>query len=143
MEDVYKEKEFKLSDKLTADQAKELVATNFAGYLKACRLYNQVDETTFDGELFIYTKGFKPFASVPVRIHVTWGLDDKRFIEDYQGKMVRLGRPNKAPKAVTFWKEEDMGAIVFDVEQVYNQHDWQNELALRSLENDMLQPEDF
>lgn len=143
MEKVYEEEKFKLSDKLTVDQTKELVATGFAGYLKACRLYNQIDETTFDGEIFIYDEDLKPFATTPVRVRTTWGLTDKRFIEDYQGKVVRFGREVEPAKAVDFWKEEDMGAVVFTVDEIYNDHDWQNHLALLSLENDRLQPDDF
>lgn len=143
MEHVYEEEKFKLSDKLTINQVKKLVSTHFVGYSTLCRLYNQVDENTFDGELFVYTKGPKPFAAAPVRIHVAWGMDQKMFIEQYQGKLIHLGHESKFAKAVTFWKEEDMGAIVFYVDQIYNQHDWQNELALRSLEADMMQPDDF
>ena len=143
MDSVYEEDQFKLKDKLTIEQTRKLVATGFKGYKTICRLYNQADETTFDGEMFVYTEDLKPFATVPVRVHTTWGLTDKRFIEDYQGKTVRFGREAEPARAVDFWKEEDMGAVVFTVDEIYNDHDWQNHLALLSLENDMLQPEDF
>lgn len=143
MEEVFEENQFKLKDKLTIKQAKKLVATHFTGYKTICRLYNQVDETTFDGEIFIYDEDLKPFATTPVRVRTTWGLTDKRFIEDYQGKVVRFGREAEPAKAVDFWKEEDMGAVVFTVDEIYNDHDWQNHLALLSLENDRLQPDDF
>lgn len=143
MEEVFEENQFKLKDKLTIDQTKKLVATNFLNHKVLYRLYNQVDQKTFDGEVFVYTKDCKPVATAPVRIHVTWGLSEKRFIENYAGKVVVLGRKTKPTRAVVFWQENNMGAFVFYVEQVFNSHDWQNELALRSLENDMLQPDDF
>lgn len=143
MDHVYEEEKFKLKDKLTIDEVKSIVATHFAGFKTLCRLYNQIDDSTFDGEIFVYAKGLKPFATAPVRIHVTWEVDQKRFIEDYQGKIIRLGHEIKPAKDVIFWKEANMGAIVFYVDQIYNQHDWQNELTLRALENEMLQPDDF
>lgn len=143
MDHVYEEEKFKLKDKVTIDQAKKLADTHFVGYLKACRLYNLVDENVFDGELFIYSKDAKPLFTAPVRIHTNWEIEKKRFFEDYEGKIVHFGREYKPVRAVTYWQEENEGAFVFYVNQIFNMHDWQNELALRALENDMLQPDDF
>ena len=142
MEEVFEENQFKLKDKLTIDQVKNLVATNFLNHTVLYRLYNQVDEKTLDGEVFVYTKDCKPVATAPVRIHVTWGLSEKRFIENYSGKVVVLGRKTKPTRAVVFWQENNMGAFVFYVEQVFNREDFENEQALRRLEEDWLQPDD-
>lgn len=143
MEEIFEEDKFKLKDKLTIDQTKKLVATNFLGYKVLYRLYNQVDERTFDGEVFVYTKDSKPFATAPIRVHTVWGLTERRFIEDYAGKIIVLGRQTKPAKSVVFWKENDMGAIVLYVEEVLNREDWENEQALQRLEEDWLQPDDY
>lgn len=142
MEEVFEENQFKLKDKLTIDQVKNLVATNFLNHKVLYRLYNQVDQKTLDGEVFVYTKDCKPVATAPVRIHVTWGLSEKRFIENYAGKVVVLVRKTKPTRAVVFWQENNMGAFVFYVEQVFNREDFENEQALRRLEEDWLQPDD-
>ena len=56
--------------------------------------------------------------------------------------MVKLDKI-RSLKAVQYREDDDIGAIVFTVDDIYNEHDWQNHLALLRLEEDWLQPDDF
>ena len=70
------------------------------------------------------------------------GLETHDFIENYEGKLVKLDKIWSI-RACQYRKDDDIGGAVFIVDDIYNEHDWQNYLALLRLEEDWLQPDDF
>lgn len=133
--------DFKLNQKMTPQEAQDFLD----GKLKLkyfFKAWNQINENCLDGGIYAYTRDLKPFKSAPVRVHFDWGIDEKRYIEDFEGKKIWLGHDVKKPKVSVFDEAGEMGAITFYVDQVFNELGWQNEKTLEALENEYLQPDD-
>lgn len=126
---------------MTFSETKSYVK-NFKDYDSYFEVLDRVDNTTFDGIAYTF-KDNKHFKKVPIRIRTAGiGLTNHRFIEDYEGKLVK---PEKiwSMKACQYRKDDDIGAVVLVADDIYNENDWQNHLVLLRLEEDWLQPDEF
>lgn len=135
-------KKFYLQKEIMTFSETKSYIENFKDYESYFEVLDHVNDTTFDGITYTF-KNNKHFKRIPIRVHVSGiGLTNHEFIENYEGKMVKLDKI-RSLKAVQYRKDDDIGAIVFIVDDIYNEHDWQNHLALLRLENDWLQPDEF
>lgn len=127
---------------MTFSEAKEY-CNNYQKYQSYFELTDRVDENTYDGIGYTY-KNDKAFKKIPIRVKVSGlGLETRNFIENYEGKLVKLDKIWSMRVCHYRNDEDDIGAVIFTVDDVYNEFDWQNHLALLKLEDEWLQPDNF
>lgn len=115
---------------------------NFKNYQSYFELFNQINDTTFDGVGYTFLNG-KHFKKIPIRVQESGlGMPFDRFAEDYEGKIVKLDHI-RGLKAVHYREDDDIGGVKIFADEIYNEHDWQNHLTLLRVENDWLQPDDL
>mgnify|MGYP003414150107 CR=1 FL=1 len=136
------DKDFYLMKQIMAFSEVEDYCKNYQKYQSYFELIDKVDQNTYDGIGYTY-KNSKSFKKVPIRVKTSGlGLETHDFIENYEGKLVKLDKIWSI-RACQCRKDDDIGGAVFIVDDIYNEHDWQNYLALLRLEEDWLQPDDF
>lgn len=117
-------------------------ADNFKNYQSYFELFNQVNDTTFDGVAYTYHNG-QHFKKIPLRVQVSGlGMPFKRFAEDYEGKIVKVDHIRDL-KPVHYREDDEIGAVKIFADEIYNEHDWQNHLVLLRAEQEWLQPDDL
>lgn len=120
---------------------------NFKNYQSYFELFNQINDTTFDGVAYTYHNG-QHFKKIPLRVQVSGlGMPFKRFAEDYEGKIVKLDHIRDLEavhyREVHYREDDDIGAVKIFADEIYNEKDWQNHLVLLRAEQEWLQPNDL
>lgn len=132
-----------LKDTMTLEEAQEYCATfsknKYESYFIPFNM--DADGHTYYAGLYTYKNG-KPYKHAGVRIYsYGFGLDEKRFIEDYQGKPIKLVSLMENPHV----EEHGQGFIdiVFKTyEDIFNEFDYQNYLTLQFCEQEWLEEPD-
>lgn len=138
------EKDFYLNSKVMTFPEAQNYCKNFDGYESYFVPINQTDENTFSGVVYVYRNG-QSFKKASVIITTNGlGLISTNFIENYEGKLIKLGKIYSIKSHQIFDDENGgVGGIIIQADEIYNELDWQNHLALLRAEEDWLQPDEF
>ncbi len=135
------EKDFYLNSTVMTFSEAQDYCKNFDGYESYFVPINQTDENNFSGVVYVYRNGH-PFKKAGIMITTSGlGFTAMNFIENYEGQLIKLGEIYSI-KPHQIYKDgaDDVGGIIVQVDEIYNQHDWQNYLALLRAEDEWLQP---
>lgn len=137
------DEDFYLQKQIMSFSEAEDYCKNYQKYQSYYILLNRIDSNTFDGLGYIYQNG-KAFKKVQIRVHTAGlGFEEYNFDKNYEGKLVKLDKIWSMRSCHYRSDEDDIGAVVLIVDDIYTEHDWQNHLALLRLEEDWLQPDEF
>jgi hypothetical protein len=135
--------DFYLQKQIMSFSEVEDYCKNYHEYESYYVLLNRIDNNSFDGLGYTYKNG-EPFKKVQIRVHTGGlGFEEYYFDKNYEGKLVKLDKILSMRPCHYRSDEDDIGAVVLTVDDIYTEHDWQNHLVLLKLESDWLQPDDF
>lgn len=128
---------------MTFSEAQEY-CKNFKKYDSRFELFDRDDQNTFQGVAYAYLNN-KPYKDVKIQVRTTGlGISSDLFGKYYEAVPIRLGNILSIRALDLYSDEKDsVGAIVIQVDEIYDELDWQNYETLLKLEDDWLQPDDF
>lgn len=136
--------DFYLMKQTMSFQEAQAFCKDYKKYDTHFELFDRTNANQFEGIAYPYLNG-KAFKKVRVQIRTSGlGMSSDIFNKYYEGVPIKLGNIISM-NALELYpnNDESVGAIIIQVDNIYDKLDWQNYQTLLRLEEDWIQPDEF